>query len=120
MKKILIISALLCFSLNLFADGVTVKGEWGKIRTRSLIFVQDPPPPIVYINNKVLSIYLEDAISNLSITITDSNGNTVYQDYISTNQPQHTYSIMLNDLPEGNYSITLSHEYGCLIGDFEI
>ena len=120
MKKITIISALLFLAFNLFASEVIVKGGWEKIRTRSLIIVQDPPPPVVYINNKVLSIYLEDVISNLYITITDSNGNIVYQEYISTNRPQYTHSISLHDLPEGNYSITLSHEYGCLIGDFEI
>ena len=120
MKKVIFISALLFVALNLIASNVSVKGYWEKVRARSLILVQDPPPPTVSINNRVLSIYLEDVISNLCISITDSNGNIVYQDYISTNQPKHSYSITLNDLPEGNYSITLSHEYGCLIGLFEV
>jgi len=118
MKKILIISTLLFFAFNLFADDIIIKGGWKKIRTRSLIFIQEPTPPVVYLNDRVLSIYLEEVISNLSITITDRNGNIVYHDYISINRPKHTYSIKLNDLPEGNYSITLSHEYGCLIGEF--
>ena len=120
MKKVIFISALLFVASNMIASDILVKGYWEKIRTRSLILVQDPPPPVVSINNEVLSVYLEDVISNLCISITDSNGNIVYQDYISTNQPKYTYSIALNDLPEGNYSITLSHEYGCLIGYFDI
>jgi len=120
MKKMLFISVLLFFASNMFANEVDVKGEWKKRRTRSLIIEQDPIPPAVYINNKVVSIYLEDIISNLYISITDNNGNIVYRDNISTNRPRYTYSITLNDLPEGNYLITLSHEYGCLVGWFEI
>ena len=115
MKKIVFISVLLFFAFNLFASEVTVKGDWEKRRVRSIIVAQDPPP-VVYINDKTLSIYLEDVIFDLCISIADSNGNIVFQDYISTSRPKCTYSIMLNDLPEGNYSITLSHEYGCLTG----
>ena len=127
MKKTIIITTLLCFALNLSAEEIEVKGYWKKIKTRSLIIEQDPTPPVVYINNnnnnnnnKVLSIYMEDVISNLCIIITDIKGNIVYQDYISTNRPEYTYSIRLKNLPEGDYSITLSHEYGILVGWFEM
>ena len=120
MKKIITISAILFFALNLNAEEVTIKGDWEKIRPRSLIVGQDDSPPVVYINNRILSIYLEDVISNLCVKITDSRGNVVYQDYITTNRPKYTYLLMLNNLPKGNYSIMLLHEYGSLAGYFEI
>lgn len=103
-------------AVHLCASGchLPTKGDWTKIRTRSAI----PSRPIVYVNDDVLSIYLEDALTALTVVITDNNGRIVYQDCISSYQPGYTHIIVLADRPEGEWTITLSHRYGELTGEF--
>ena len=101
--------------VNVYADEqIPVKGEWGKGKIRTLL---PPAPPVVYINENVLSIYLADPLADLAVVITDSDGTIVYQGSISSTQPGYTYIITLPNDTEEAYTITLSHRrYGQLTG----
>jgi len=130
MKKAIFILCLLLFVANLFATQVDVDvdetqveldGRWPRKGLRSLVKEQIPSaPPSVYLGNNTLSIYMEDALQDLNITITNDDGDIVYQRSISTNQPKSTHSIALDNLPQGDYTIILQHQLGELTGDFEI
>jgi len=130
MKKAIFISCLLLFVANLFATQVDVDvdetqvdlhGSWPRKGLRSLVKEQIPSiPPSVYLGNNTLSVYIEDELQNLTITITNDDGDIVYQRSISTNQSQSTHSIALDNLPQGDYTVILQHQAGELTGDFEI
>lgn len=107
----------LLFSVNVYAqkEDVPVDGEWGDERIRSFV----PAHPVVYINDNVLSIYMEDALDNLTIVVTDANGNVVYQDCISSNGSNYTHTILLSEQPQ-TYTITITHFYGYLTGRFSV
>jgi len=132
MRKVMFISCLLLFAVNLFATQVDtdvdvdetevgLHGSWPKRKGRSLVKEQMPSaPPSVYLGNNTLSVYMEDVLQDLNITIANANGDIVYQRSISTNQPQSTHSIALDNLPQGDYTVILQHQIGELTGDFEI
>jgi hypothetical protein len=103
------------FSIHAYAEEqVPVKGEWENERIRSFI----PERPVTYINNNnVLSIYLADALENLTIVITDSNGSIVYQDRLSFYGSGYTHAMNLNDQPDC-YIIIISHRSEYLSGSF--
>jgi hypothetical protein len=65
--------------LSLRADAIDAEGIWGGRGTRTLL----PSEPIAYSNSNVLSIYFTDAITNLYVCVTDSDGYIIYADYIS-------------------------------------
>ncbi len=92
-----------------------LKGSWGGKDFRSLA----PEAPKVFIDGDILSINLQDPLTNLSITIFDENGGIVYQDVITSTEINYTKYILLN-YPMGNYRITFSHELGYLYGDIKI
>ena len=121
MKKnvFVILVSLLLLPTPMFSDNVVVKGPFGKNKGRSLILTPVPPPD-VSVDNRLLSIYLEEALTNLVVIIADSNNNIVYQGNISTYIDGSTYTISLNDLPEGDYTITFLHNYGNLTGEFTL
>jgi hypothetical protein len=62
----------LLFSVHVYADEkqVDVEGEWGDEQTRS----SAPERPAVSVNGNTLSIYLADALENLTVVIADGNG----------------------------------------------
>jgi len=130
MRKVMFISCLLLFAVNLFATQddtdvdeteVGLHGRWPRKGVRSLVKEQMPSaPPSVYLGNNTLSVYMEDVLQDLNITIANANGDIVYQRSISTNQPQSTHSIALDNLPQGDYTVILQHQIGELTGGFEI
>ncbi|MDH6304561.1 hypothetical protein M2459_001296 [Parabacteroides sp. PF5-5] len=110
---------LMLFPMTLLADekekDIPVEGEWGDNRTRSI----DPVRPRIYLFDNVLSVYMADPLQNLTIVVSDSNGNIVYQDCISSNAPGYTHPIYLDDQPR-DYTIVISHFYGYLTGRFSV
>jgi hypothetical protein len=117
MKNYYCLSVLFAFlfSVHVYADQnqVEVEGKWGDERVRSSV----PEHLVAYINNNVLSIYLVDALENLTIIIIDSNGSIVYQDCISSNGSGYVHTI---DLKSGCYTIMITHHLGYLNGSFNI
>jgi hypothetical protein len=105
------------FSVNVYADKkqIDVEGKWGD----ELIRTSAPEHPVVSIDENLLSIYLADALENLTIVIADSNGFIVYQDCISSTEGAYTYTIWLSEQP-GYYTIAITHSLGYLSGSFSI
>jgi hypothetical protein len=111
----LVVLFVFLFSVNVYAGKkqIAVEGEWGDERVRT----SAPEHPVVSIDENLLSIYLADALENLTIVITDSNGFIVYQDCISSTEGAYTYTIWLSEQP-GYYTIAVTHSLGYLSGMF--
>jgi hypothetical protein len=105
------------FSVNVYADKkqINVEGKWGDGQVRT----SAPEHLAVSIDGNLLSIDLVDALENLTIVITDSNGLIVYQDCISSSGGAYTYTIWLSEQP-GSYTIEISHSNGTLSGMFTV
>lgn len=115
MKKIVNLIVLLSFfvSVNVYAkEKIPVKGDWGNEKKRPLTSAC----PVVYIDGNVLSIYLEDALLDLTVIITDNNGNIVYQNCISTTNNYETCYILLPSNVNSFQIQLIHHTYGYLIG----
>jgi len=113
-KASVFITCLLA-SLCVFADPIPTEGSWGTKGLRTLT----PAPPSASIEGDTLSIYMADPLSNLTVKVTDSDGNIVYQECISSYDNNFTYSVQLEVL-SGEYHLTMIHYYGTLCGTFEI
>lgn len=98
-----------------YGDDVPVRGEWDNKHYRSITAL----PPTLSIDNNVLSIEFKDALSNLTIRITDENGNIMYENTLS-GEMGDIINIPVDGMSAGTYQVTLSHELGWLVGDFEI
>ena len=62
------------FSISLaYGDDIPTQGRWDDEDYRSITAL----PPTLSINNNVLSIEFKDALDNLTIHITDENGNII-------------------------------------------
>lgn len=94
---------------------VRTKGTWGNDRIRTIT----PAAPEVSIMGNTLQVYFQDALSNLTVSVTTSNGIPVYSDCISSEGVNYTYEIPL-ELEQGDYVVTLIHVYGQLTGDFTV
>jgi len=115
MRKILVttLGISLLSLLSIWGNPVPIKGSWDKSGPRSII--QVPAPPTASIEGGELAICLTDALSDLMITVTDSNGSVVYQEVVSG---KSGYTLMI-PLSSGSYTLTLEHrEYGVLSGEF--
>lgn len=97
---------------NIFAYRVHVKGGWGDNIIRSIF----PQAPEVSIDSNVLSIQCIDSLSDLTVTVTDAEGNVILKECVSISSGE-TVSFMLAKTT-GAYQIHLNHEYGYLQGDF--
>lgn len=115
MKAYLFTLIFLMTSLFSFADNIDIKGGWAKRGPRTV----EPAAPQASIEGDIITIFLQDALSNLSVTILDENGSVVYQDVISTNQGSYSTQISV-PYPAGDYLITFTHELGYLYGEFKI
>jgi len=97
------------------ADSINLRGEWRNKKFRSLELI---PPPSASIEGNMMFIYIENPLSNLLVTIKDSDNNIVYLDCITTYQSNKEILVDLRDLPEGDYTLSFTHEYGYLYGKF--
>ena len=91
------------FSISLaYGDDIPTQGRWDDEDYRSITAL----PPTLSINNNVLSIEFKDALDNLTIHITDENGDII--------------DIPIDGMQTGAYQVILSHKLGWLTGEFEI
>lgn len=100
------------FPQTALSDNVHVKGKWGDDRIRTVF----PEVPQAFIDGNVLSVYCADALSDLTITVTDTEGNIILKESVTVFSGG-TVSFVLDETP-GTYQILLNHEYGYLLGEF--
>lgn len=111
---ILIVTILMAGMLPQIAlsDSVHVKGRWGDNIIRTIV----PQTPEVFTNGNVLSVYCADALSDLTITVTDAEGNVIQEECVTISSGE-TVSFTLDETV-GTYQVHLNHQYGYLLGYF--
>jgi hypothetical protein len=135
MKTILKASIIFCgllVSFCAFGDSIPTEGTWTDKGIRALILsppsssieentlsVLIPSPPSASIEENTLSVFIAKPLTNLTIQVTDLDGNVVYEECITTYENNFTYKIQLN-APAGEYHLRLVHYYGTLAGNFNI
>ena len=122
MKKTILIlmTMLFCFSLQTWAEGDDkVKlpippgnaGGWEEDNDRSL------NTPQLFQNDAYVYVYSEKQLDNLTIGITDMQGNVYYQEV--TTVPACTYyAVFIESLPEGMYYLCIYQGSNYVIGMF--
>lgn len=93
-------------------DSVHVKGIWGANIIRSIF----PHAPEVSVDGNVLSIHCIDALSDLTVTVTDIEGNVILEECVTVAAAE-TIDFVLGG-EAGSYRVTLTHAYGNLQGEF--
>lgn len=94
---------------------VVIEGHWMQ-ETRSL----SPIPFTASISGEQLTIVCASPIYDINITITNANGQSVWQRDVAA--PETSFvSIPLDSLPQGSYTIEISNDYGgYLQGTFQL
>lgn len=93
---------------------IAFEGEWQLTRSLS------PIPFTASISGEQLTIVCASPIYDINITITDANGQSVWQRDVAA--PETSFvSIPLDSLPQGSYTIEISNDYGgYLQGTFQL
>lgn len=91
---------------------INIKGKWGDNIIRTI----SPQAPEVSIDGNVLSVYCADALSDLTITVTDGEGRIVLKECVTLSSGE-TVDFTLVETP-GTYQVCFNHKYGYLVGDF--
>lgn len=76
-------------------------------------------PVTCELQGNIIKSMFHKNVGNLLVTITDYEGETVYETIVNTSS-QTQMSIPLSGLPSGVYTITFGNGSGCLYGNFEI
>lgn len=91
---------------------VHVKGKWGGNIIRTIF----PKAPEVSVDGNVLSVYCTDDISDLTIEVINADGNVILEECVTISSGE-TVNFTLDEI-SGTYQVRLTHEYGCLQGNF--
>ena len=75
--------------------------------------------PTITHDNNIFHIYSDIIIENLHITVRDATGMIFYSDIVTVSNVQR-YSLIIDNIEEGNYIIELNHEDKYLYGYFNI
>lgn len=96
-------------------SSIVLRGEW-TLKTRSLT----PISFTASISGEQLSVTCTSPIYDINITITDANGQSVWQRDVVA--PETSFvSIPIDNLPQGSYTIEISNDYGgYLQGTFQL
>lgn len=96
-------------------SSIVLGGKW-TVKTRSL----SPIPFTASISGKQLTVACSSPTYDINITITDANGQPVWQRDVAA--PETSFvSIPLDSLPQGSYTIEISNDYGgYLQGTFQL
>lgn len=96
-------------------SNIITEGSWA-LKTRSL----SPIPFTATLYDAHLSICCTEPNYDISITLTNSNGEVVWNRNVSA--PETSYvSVSLSRLPEGSYTIDITNDYGGhLQGTFQL
>ena len=117
MKKTIFIlmTLLFCLSQQIYAEKKPVNNgdsKWGEDNDRSLSV------PQLYQDDAYVYVYTEKQLDNLTIGITDAQGNVYHQEM--TTVPACTYyAISIESLPEGTYYLSVIRGSNYVIGMFD-
>ena len=114
--KLFLFCLLLSFSYQVYADEkIEIPNEQKWERTND----RDNSSPQLYQSQSSVYIYSEKQLDNLTIGITDIQGNTYH--YEMTTVPACTYyAISIEQLPEGSYYFCIYQGSNYVIGHFTI
>lgn len=93
---------------------VHVEGIWGDNIIRSIF----PQAPEVSVDGNVLSIHCIDALSDLTVAVTDAEGNVIMEQCVTVAAGE-TIDFVL-DGEAGSFRVTLTHACGNLQGEFDL
>lgn len=115
MKRSIVIMLSMCaLFLSSFADDLVFTGAWDDGIQRIAI----PQAPKASVDGDIVSIHFVDALSDLTVKISDYDGNLIYEDVISgSNGESYTIPCFLES---GEYILSVSHHFGFLSGSFEV
>lgn len=113
---VLAIFFALFFVQPIFGDNIPNEGKWDDERYRS---IDKPQPPQGSIEGDILSLVFEDALTDLTVCVLDSNGVKVYEDVVSS-EAGGTYSFSLAGEARGQYQLVMLHRLGHLTGNFTL
>ena len=91
---------------------VGITGKWGNDIIRTI----SSKVPVISVDGNVLSVYSADALSDLTITVTDTEGNVILKECVTVSSGE-TVNFTLDEMA-GTYQVYLNHEYGYLVGEF--
>lgn len=117
MKKtvFILMGLLFCLSQQIFADDekkpIPETPVWGETNDRDL------SAPQLYQDNTHVYVYTEKQLDNLTIGITDMQGNVYYEE-VTTVPACMYYAISIESLPEGVYYFTIIQGSNYVIGMF--
>ena len=111
-----VILVTLFFAQELLGDNIPIKGHWRDEDYRSIELQR---PPAASIEGTILSLDFEDALSDLTVCVLNSNGVKVYEDVVSS-EAGGNYSVSLAGEVKGQYQVVLLHKLGHLTGDFTL
>ena len=92
---------------------ILMSGEWSDIGPRSL-----PIPPAAFVEGNEVTVSFTEALTNVTILVTDLDGVTLYQETISP--PSDADYKIPYWFDEGEYLLTLRHFKGKLSGSFTV
>lgn len=111
---LLFLLPFLSFADTKSSKEIEIEGRWSDTGERSLFSSR----PVVYLSGNSVNVYFPGAVANVTIKITDFYGNLVYEEVVSSRA--NTYYLIPCLLDEGDYTISLSHRNGWLIGSFKV
>ena len=117
MKKTIsiLMSLLLCFSQQIFADDdkkpIPEIPVWDETNDRDL------STPQLYQDATHVYVYTEKQLDNLTIGITDMQGNVYYEE-VTTVPACMYYAVSIESLPEGAYYLCVYQGSNYVIGTF--
>ena len=115
MKKTIFIlmTLLFCLSQQIYAEKKPVNGggNWEDSENRELSV------PQLYQDETCVYVYTEKQLDNLTIGITDAQGN-VYHQEVTTVPACTYYAIAIESLPEGTYYLSVIQGSNYVIGIF--
>ena len=113
---IILASIFFCFS-NAYAEDekrvIPPYKNWEKTNDR------DNSSPQLYQDNSSVYVYSEKQLDNLTIGITDMQGN-VYHQEVTTVPAGMYYAISIESLPEGQYYLSIYQGSNYVIGLFAV
>ena len=113
---LILISLLFGLSQQIYADEkrkIPDDDKWERTNDR------DNSSPQLYQDNSSVYVYSEKQLDNLTIGITDMQGN-VYHQEVTTVPAGMYYAISIESLPEGQYYLSIYQGSNYMIGLFTI
>ena len=114
--RFVLLVACLSISLSSFAKKcIKLKGRLNP--TGKSIILKHPVEAWLDDNNKDLSLQFYRSFGVVNITVKTTSGKIVYEKYIDTSD-MTSYNTALNNIPEGEYILSITNGSDILYGEF--